>query len=102
MEVRASTSKVVEGQPFTLELRFGWDEAKTLDVVRQLHGLVVFEGGQPNKSRYRKYRIKTVEGMDDFESAIEGLQSGKAVALRVWRDGATSFIAYTPRDTQDD
>jgi len=25
LEVRASTTKVVEGQPFTLEVRFGWD-----------------------------------------------------------------------------
>src|SRR5579871_4218467 len=28
--------------------------------------LVVFIDGQPDKSRYRKYKIKTVPGMDDF------------------------------------
>lgn len=28
--------------------------------------LVVFEGGRPNKDEYRRYRIRTVEGTDDF------------------------------------
>jgi excinuclease ABC subunit C len=28
--------------------------------------MVVFEGGQSSKARYRKYSIKTVEGTDDF------------------------------------
>ncbi|MBN2416634.1 excinuclease ABC subunit C [bacterium] len=33
--------------------------------------LVVFENGKPKKSAYRKYRIKTVEGADDFQSIAE-------------------------------
>lgn len=33
--------------------------------------LVVFENGKPKKSEYRKYRIKTVEGADDFASMAE-------------------------------
>jgi serine protease Do len=45
---------------------------------------------------------RAIDGMDDFESAIEGLEPGKAVALRVWRDGNTSFIAYTPRDENEE
>jgi len=34
--------------------------------------MVVFEGGQPNKSEYRRYKLKTVEGKpDDFKSMQE-------------------------------
>jgi len=33
--------------------------------------LVVFENGRPKKSEYRKYKIKTVEGPDDFRSMAE-------------------------------
>ena len=33
--------------------------------------LVVFENGHPKKSEYRKYKIKTVEGADDFASMAE-------------------------------
>lgn len=33
--------------------------------------LVVFENGKPKKSEYRKYKIKTVQGADDFASMAE-------------------------------
>jgi excinuclease ABC subunit C len=33
--------------------------------------LVVFKDGKPLKSEYRRYRIKTVEGIDDFASMYE-------------------------------
>jgi excinuclease ABC subunit C len=32
---------------------------------------VCFQGGRPNKDHYRHYRIKTVEGSDDFASMAE-------------------------------
>jgi excinuclease ABC subunit C len=42
---------------------------------------VVFEDGEPTKARYRKYRIKTVEGMDDYamlyEVLVRRLRRGK-------------------------
>jgi excinuclease ABC subunit C len=33
--------------------------------------MVVFEGGRPNKSQYRKFKIRTVEGPNDFASMAE-------------------------------
>jgi excinuclease ABC subunit C len=35
--------------------------------------MVVFVGGEPDKSRYRRFKIKTVEGADDFQSMHEAL-----------------------------
>jgi excinuclease ABC subunit C len=35
--------------------------------------LVFFKGGKPLKSRYRRFRIRTVEGVDDFASMAEVL-----------------------------
>ena len=35
--------------------------------------MVVFEKGEPEKSEYRKFKIKTVEGADDFASMYETL-----------------------------
>jgi serine protease Do len=37
-----------------------------------------------------------VEDIDSFSDIVESLPSGKAVALRVMRQGVTNFIAYTP------
>lgn len=37
-------------------------------------GMVTFTGGQPDKSRYRRFSIKTVEGSDDFAMLHEALK----------------------------
>jgi len=44
---------------------------------------------------------RSVENMDDFETLVSKVEIGKAVALRVWRNGASSFIAYTPREEDE-
>jgi len=36
--------------------------------------MVVFQDGEPNKSEYRRYRIRTVEGQDDFAMIQEVIQ----------------------------
>lgn len=39
-----------------------------------------------------------VDDMTVFDEIVEDLEPGKAVALRVWRNGATTFFAYTPQE----
>lgn len=47
--------------------------------ISNLHGtdsvasMVVWEGGKPKKSGYRRFKIKTVEGSDDFRSIAEAV-----------------------------
>ncbi|MGT2910841.1 excinuclease ABC subunit UvrC [Streptococcus cameli] len=48
--------------------------------------MVVFENGQPNKKEYRKYKIKTVTGPDDYASMREVLRRRYS---RVQREGLT-------------
>jgi excinuclease ABC subunit C len=36
--------------------------------------MVVFENGQPKKSEYRKFKIRSVDGIDDFRSMAEVLE----------------------------
>lgn len=40
---------------------------------------------------------RRLEGLGDFETLVNDIETGRAVALRVWRNGAASFIAYTPQ-----
>ena len=42
-----------------------------------------------------------IGNLDDFESLVEEIEPDRAVALRVWRNGTASFIAYTPRDKDE-
>jgi len=44
---------------------------------------------------------REVENMEDFDTLVGKVEIGKAVALRVWRNGASSFIAYTPREEDE-
>ena len=44
---------------------------------------------------------REVENMEDFDTLVSNVETGKAVALRVWRNGASSFIAYTPREEDE-
>jgi serine protease Do len=39
---------------------------------------------------------KKVEDIESFEEIVEDLPEGKAVALRILRNGVSNFIAYTP------
>jgi len=63
--------------------------------------LVFFKGGKPLKSRYRRFRIKTVEGIDDFASMTEVLsryygglvEKGEAPADLVVVDGGAGQLS---------
>jgi excinuclease ABC subunit C len=41
-------------------------DVSTLQGSRAVGSMVTFEGGLPNKSRYRRFAIRTVEGQDDY------------------------------------
>jgi excinuclease ABC subunit C len=44
--------------------------------------MVAFDEGEPDKSRYRRYRLRSVEGQDDFASLHEALRRRYERALR--------------------
>lgn len=44
---------------------------------------------------------RKIEDVDSFEAIAEKLEAGKAVALRVMRDGVTRYIAYTPSEEDE-
>jgi excinuclease ABC subunit C len=41
--------------------------------VETVSSAVVFENGRPNRAEYRKFKAKTVEGIDDFASMAEAV-----------------------------
>jgi len=48
----------------------------------------------------RMINNQQVRTMEDFEGIVENLQPGRSVALLVWRDGITQFVAYTPESDE--
>lgn len=48
-------------------------DISTIQGAQPVGSMVTFEGGLPNKSRYRRYAIKSVQGQDDFAMMREML-----------------------------
>ena len=58
--------------------------------------MVVFENGRPNKSEYRKFRIKTVQGSDDYASMREVLTRRFSHGLKELEDGTEEKFSKFP------
>jgi excinuclease ABC subunit C len=57
----------------TLPRRIECFDISHISGVDKVSSMVVFEDGEPKKSHYRKFKIKTVEGNNDFASMKETL-----------------------------
>ncbi|MDR1205666.1 MAG: excinuclease ABC subunit UvrC [Peptococcaceae bacterium] len=57
----------LEQQPFRMECY----DISNIQGTHSVASMVVFENGRPAKDQYRRFRIKTVEGPDDFASMAE-------------------------------
>jgi len=67
--------------------------------------MVVFEDGQPKPSQYRRFKVKTVEGVDDFESIREVLRrrfKRLGQARTATPANATSFNEPDPSKAADE
>ena len=55
------------------QLIFGFDISNTFGTLA-VSGMVVFRNGRPERSSYRTFNIKTVEGIDDFSMIAEAVK----------------------------
>ncbi len=67
-----STMKTALQLP-TLPKRIECFDISTIQGTATVASMVVFTDGQPDKARYRRYAMKTVDGQDDFASMREVL-----------------------------
>ncbi len=76
---RARRAEALDGLQRALDLdavpmRIECFDVSNLQGTHTVASMVVFEGGVPKKSDYRRFRIRTVEGSDDFASMAEILE----------------------------
>jgi excinuclease ABC subunit C len=76
---RARRAEALDGLQRALDLdavpmRIECFDVSNLQGTHTVASMVVFEGGVPKKSDYRRFRIRTVEGSDDFASLAEILE----------------------------
>jgi len=65
-------------------------------IVSRIESDAAFRAGLRNGDVILTINNKPVEDVDGFNSIADDLPEGKAVALRVMREGITRYIAYSP------
>ena len=73
----------------------GYDISNTQG-VQSVAAMVVFIDGEPAKKEYRHFRIRTVEGADDFRSLYETLQRRYSRALQEQESGEEGKFSDLP------
>ena len=79
-------------------LRIEAFDISTLQGTNTVASMVVLEDGLPRRSDYRRFRIKTVEGQDDFASIEEAMRRRFTAYLREQRKptGQQAKFRYSP------
>jgi len=67
-------------------------------VVRDIESDAAWRAGVRPGDIVLMVNNQPVESLGSFNDIVEDIEPGKAVAIRVWRDGITTFFAYTPGD----
>lgn len=83
-------------------LRIESYDISNINGFQSVGSMVVFENGKPKKSDYRKFRIKTVQGPDDYASMEEvlsrrfqhGLEERKNLKEKDWNTDLGSFTRF--------
>ena len=76
--LKSDTKKLLGELQEILELPQFPEKIESFDIsniqgAENVAGIVHFENGKPNRAEYRRYKIKTVEGADDFASMHEAV-----------------------------
>ena len=65
-------------------------------VISQVENDAAYRAGLRRGDIVLMINNSKVEDIDSFNNIVESIPEGKAVALRIMRQGVTNFIAYTP------
>lgn len=67
------TARTAQGEEIPVTWRIESYDISNINGVDSVGGMVVFEDGRPQRKDYRKFRIRTVDGPDDYSSMQEVL-----------------------------
>lgn len=112
--LKPDTEKLLEELQGILELPHFPEKIESFDIsnisgAENVAGLVVFENGVPNRAEYRRLKIKTVIGQDDFASMREAvfrtyrrrLEEQKTLPNLIFIDGGKGQISAAASALQE-
>jgi len=89
---------VVEG--LTPEMRQNLEGVDGGVVVTQIESDAAYRAGLRRGDVILKINNRPITDVTDFNEIVEEMDSSRSVALLVYRDGTTSFIAYRPENAE--
>jgi len=93
---RQSNALGLQVEPIRDDMRRALGDPDGGVVVTQVESDAAFRAGIRRGDVILMINSEKIEDVDSFERAVKSVPEGKAVALRVMREGVTRFIAYTP------
>jgi len=93
---RQSNALGLQVEPIRDDMRRALGDPDGGVVVTQVESDAAFRAGIRRGDVILMINNEKIEDVDSFERAVKSVPAGKAVALRVMREGVTRFIAYTP------
>ena len=95
-ESRQSNALGLQVEPISDEMRRAIGDPEGGVVVARVESDAAYRAGIRRGDVILMINNQKIDDMDSFDTAVKDVPEGKAVALRVMRDGVTRFIAYTP------
>jgi serine protease Do len=95
-EGRQSNALGLQVEPISDEMRRSLGDPDGGVVVTRVESDSAYRAGLRPGDVILMINSEKIEDVDSFDKAVKSVPEGKAVALRVMREGVTRFIAYTP------
>jgi len=76
-------------------------DISNISITHVVASMVCFRDGVPDKDNYRRYRVRTVEGQDDFASMAEVVRRRYSRTLLEAREANPDSVAYSQENAFD-
>src|SRR5437773_8709386 len=76
-------------------------DISNISTTHVVASMVCFRNGVPDKDNYRRYRVRTVEGQDDFASMAEVVRRRYWRILLEAREANPDLVEYSQEETTD-
>jgi len=93
---RQSNALGLQVEPIRDDMRRALGDPEGGVVVSKVESDAAYRAGIRRGDVILMINNEKIEDMDSFEKAVKSIPEGKAVALRIMREGVTRFIAFTP------
>jgi serine protease Do len=93
---RQSNALGLQVEPISNEMRRSLGDPDGGVVVTRVESDAAYRAGLRPGDVILMINNDKIDDVDSFDKAVKSVPEGKAVALRVMREGITRFIAYTP------